>query len=292
MELRKFENEMFGALECFTDENNEPWFVGYKVAAALGYSSRSKAVQRHVDTTDVKKMICEVPEQHLTSEDQDCGMSEQSPASRARKTQTVTFINESGLYSLILASKLPQAKQFKRWITGEVLPAIRNTGGYVPVREDDDETSIMAKAVMIAQNTLQRLRERNEQQRRVIEAQTEQMSILTDKVAELQSKVSYLDDILQCKATVLVTQIAQDYGMSARNFNKLLETHGIQRKIHGQWVLHSKYLAEGYVHSRSVIITHNDGHQSVKLNTEWTQRGRVFLYEFLKSKDILPLIEC
>lgn len=130
-----------------------------------------------------------------------------------------------------------------------------------------------------------------EEQQKLLAAKTEQVNMLTDKIEEMRDKVSYLDEILQSKATVIVTQIAQDYGMSARNFNKLLEQHGIQRKIHGQWVLHAKYLAEGYVHSHSVIITHTDGHQSVKLNTEWTQRGRVFLYEFLKGKNILPLIE-
>lgn len=305
MELKKFENSVFGTLECFTDENNEPWFMAHKITAALGYTNGKKAVADHCDVDDVKKEVCEVAKRDSTpKEDTECDKNvkvtkrypyeEQNRFTKAvnsRKTRTYTFINESGLYSLILASKLPQAKQFKNWVTKEVLPTIRQTGGYVPVQETDDEESLLAKAMVVAQKTLERLRKKNEEQKKMITAQSEQVTTLTNKVAEMQEKVSYLDRIMQCKSTMLVTQIAQDYGMSAKQFNAILAETNVQHKVNGQWILYGKYLAEGYVHSKPVQIPKQDGTILIKENTEWTQKGRLFLYQFLKKHDILPLIE-
>ena len=114
---------------------------------------------------------------------------------------------------------------------------------------------------------------------------------LGNKITEMLPKVSYYDQILQSNATMTITQIAQDYGMSAIKMNKQLEAMKIQHKMRGQWILYGQFLTGGYVHSRAVDIIRSDGRHDVKYNTEWTTKGRIFLYEALKEKGILPLIE-
>lgn len=120
----------------------------------------------------------------------------------------------------------------------------------------------------------------------------QQVLMLTSEIEKMAPKVSYYDTILQSNATVTTTQIAQDYGMSAIRLNKILEELRIQRKVNGQWILYAPYIGQGYVHSKPVDITRRDGRADVVMNTEWTQKGRLFLYDGLKKHGILPLIEC
>lgn len=130
-----------------------------------------------------------------------------------------------------------------------------------------------------------------EKQQLQLNAQHEQMSEMGNKIVELTKKTDYLEQILQSKETVTITQIAQDYGMSARKFNQILSEFRIQRKVNGQWILYSPYNTRGYVHSHTTEIKHKNGSTGTVLNTEWRQSGRIFLYEFLKEKGILPMIE-
>ena len=132
--------------------------------------------------------------------------------------------------------------------------------------------------------------ENKKQQEQIITISKTNME-LGNKITEMLPKVSYYDKILQSNATMTVTQIAQDYGMSAQKLNKELEAMKIQHKVRGQWILYGKFITGGYVHSRAVDILRSDGRHDVKYNTEWTTKGRIFLYESLKAKGILPLIE-
>ena len=123
------------------------------------------------------------------------------------------------------------------------------------------------------------------------DAAEQQVYALSEEIASMQPKVSYYDMILNNQSTVLTTQIALDYGMSAKALNKILHEKGIQHKVGDQWILYAPYLAQGYMHSKPVEITHANGNKSIKFHSEWTQKGRIFLYEELKKNNILPLIE-
>lgn len=133
--------------------------------------------------------------------------------------------------------------------------------------------------------------EQIEEQQKLLQAQNEQINAMTNEIVVMKRKTDYMDMILSNPATVVTTQIAQDYGMSAKAFNQMLYNFKIQHKVNDQWILYAPYMSQGYVHSKQVVIDLQNGGTKIKYNTEWTQRGRLFLYEELKKRDVLPLIE-
>lgn len=188
----------------------------------------------------------------------------------------VNIINESGLYSLILRSDKLEAKLFRKWVTSEVLPSIRKQGAYLT-------EEVIAKTLKDPNYILG-----------IIQAFSDakqELSIKNQIIGELKPKVDYLDLILQGKELVTISQIAKDYGMSAMKFNVELHNNRIQYLVNGQWLLYSEHQSKGYTSSKSVVITRTDGRREVKMNTQWTQKGRMFLYNFLKEKGLLPMIE-
>ena len=251
-ELKIFKNSEFGEIRT-VEIGGEPWFVGKDVAEVLGYSNPSKALSDHVDGED------KLNNESLSGLGQRGGW----------------LINESGLYSLILSSKLPTAKAFKRWVTSEVLPSIRKTGAY---------------SVQVPRTLKEALQLALEQEEK-LEALQLDNSIKTQQIAELQPKATYYDLILQCRDLLSMTEIAKDYGMSAKGMNKKLHELGVQYSQSGVWFLYAKYQSEGYTQTKTQNYNKPDGSQGARTHMYWTQKGRLFLYDFLKSKGILPLIE-
>ena len=240
-EIQIFQNQEFGAIRTLSNEQGEPLFCAKDVAEALGYKLARKAVQDHVDKGDVLKW--------------------NTPT--ASGVQLMTYINESGLYSLILSSKLESAKRFKHWVTSEVLPSIRKQGGYMMVRPDESNEVILARALQIMQDALQR---RDEQ------------------IAQLQPKADYADHVLDSISCFTVTQIAKELGMTGHDLNMLLCSHKIQYPQSGQYLLYANYARQGLAKNRNYQYYTADGELVTKTFLVWTERGRDFIHRLLHPK--------
>ena len=196
------------------------------------------------------------------------------------REQNAYFVNEQNLYKIIMRSDKPIAESFQDWVCGDVLPTIRKTGNYgIP--------KTFAEALRLAADQQEQI----EQQQKVIEANEAEILALNGKVSEMQPKATYYDQILNSKNTILPTQIAKDYGYSTTKFNKILADLHIQYRLRGQWVLYAEHAGNGYTKSVSISFNYNDGTYGTRLQTEWTQKGRLFLYDILKANGILPTIE-
>lgn len=252
MELQVFNNAEFGSVRTVT-VNGDVMFVGKDVADILGYQNGSRDINRHVAVEDrLKTMIFD-----------------------GNQNKEITLINESGLYSLILSSKMSNSRKFKHWVTAEVLPSIRKHGMYAIDEILESPDFAIAVFTWLKEEQVKR-------------KQFECLSLAQQQqIAEMQPKASYYDLILQNTNTVSITQIAKDYGMSGQRLNALLHDLGVQYKFRKTWLLYQHYAACGYTQSRTYAIDEN---RSV-MHTYWTQKGRLFLYDLLKSEGIYPLIE-
>ncbi len=263
-----FNNEEFGKIRT-VNINGEPWFVGKDVAEALGYSNTRKALADHVD-----------------EDDKTDGVTIRDSIGR---DQTPVVIDESGVYSLVFSSKLDGAKRFKRWVTSEVLPTIRKTGGYVNNDELFIETYFSqveesTKAMLRA--TLATVREVNEKNRQLEQT----VGVQSQQIAELQPKATYYDVVLQCEDLISITAIAKDYGKSARWMNNYLHEKCVQYRQGDIWLLYQTYAERGYTSTKTFKYD-DDGENHVRVHTYWTQKGRLFIYELMKSDGHLPIIE-
>ena len=185
------------------------------------------------------------------------------------------FLTESGLYKLLMKSRKPRAERFQDWVTDEVIPQIRKTGGYIPQNQNMSEAEIMAVAMQIANKTI-------EEQRKRIDIVEKEKENLSNVIAGVAPTVEFAEVILESNGTLTPTQIGADYGLSARELNNILYKQGIQYKSSGQWILYAKYKNRGYVDSRTVNI----GNGNTTNQTVWTQKGRKFIHEVLKGLGI------
>ena len=195
-EIKIFKNQEFGAIRTISNEQGDVLFCANDVCNALGYDQPRKAVKRHVCEEDGTKHTI------LTNGGK----------------QLATFINESGLYALILSSKLESAKRFKHWVTSEVLPSIRKQGGYMLARPEESDEVILARALQIMQATLLR---RDEQ------------------IAKLKPRADYADHVLDSISCFTVTQIGKELGLTGHDLNMLLCSHKIQYVQSGQYLLYA-----------------------------------------------------
>ncbi|MFB5979715.1 phage antirepressor [Lactobacillus delbrueckii] len=230
--------------------DNEPWFVANDVTKILGLSNTTVALQK------------------LDSD-------ERAKFNLGRQGET-NVVNEYGLYGLILTSRKPEAKSFKRWIKHEVLPSIRKHGMFATEKTidqmlEDPDTMIKVLTEMKEERAKRKLAE--------------------EKVAKLEPKANFCDVVLQNPALVNVTVIAKDYGMSAQAMNQLLKKLGVQYDQSGTWFLYAKYQSNGWTQSTTSMVKGKDGVERAVVHTKWTQKGRLGLYELLKDHGLLPVIE-
>ena len=236
-----FRNVEFGTIRTMSNEQGEPMFCAKDVALALGYKRPEDAMTQHVEIEDsVKHRVLD----------------------RNGKKRITTFINESGLYSLILSSKLESAKRFKRWVTGEVLPAIRKQGGYIVSKEGESEKEVMARALEIVKNTLQ---QRNEE------------------IAKLKPKADYVDEVLDSITCVTTTQLAKELGMTAQELNRRLCEMRIQYWQSGQYMLYADFARQGLARSRTRKHTLKHGMVLTEMYLVWTERGRDFIHRLFNK---------
>lgn len=293
-----FENPEFGTVRTATDEKGDPWFCAKDLCDVLGYKKACDSVKQHVRYDDTIKRGVWV----------EVGMKKDGTPAK-RLTQMI-FVNESGFYALVLGSKLPSAVKFKDWVTSVVLPQIRKTGGYIPVREGESEEETIRNAEEILRATLKKKEMLLEQQRKLIEEQDVEIRRLNGVVDEqvvniarkgeniihlehqvdgLMPKAIYSDNVLDSVSCFTTTQVAKELGVTAQELNRSLCALHIQYYQSGQYMLYAEYAHMGLAKSRTrynaFLDTKCDGRKEKmgKAVTHtylvWTEKGRKFIHD-------------
>lgn len=244
--LKVFENPEFGSIRT-VEQDGEPWLAGKDVAAALGYSNPRDAISKHVDDEDKGVAKCDT----------------------LGGNQNMTIINESGLYSLILSSRLPTAKKFKHWVTSEVLPSIRKTGGYISGQENMSDSELMAKALLVAQR---------------------QINQRDARIAEMQPKALFADSVAASKTSILIGELAKilkQNGVENMGQNRLFEwlrSNGylIRRKGTDYNMPTQRAMELKLFEIKETVVSHADGHQTINKTPKITGKGQqYFINAFL-----------
>lgn len=260
-DLMIFKNEEFGEIRSL-EINNNPYVCLSDICKILELEQVSRVKARlNKDGVTTSKVI-----------------------DKLGREQQATFINESNLYKVIFQSRKPEAEKFTEWVTSEVLPSIRKTGGYIAGEENMNEDELILKAMNVLNTKVENLRKENTN----LLAENNKKDQI---IGELKPKADYTDRILQCDDLTKANVIACDYGFSTIEFNKILNKFGIQYKQGKDWLLYKKYRGKGYTQTKTFEFTHSNGTKGSRTSMMWTQKGRLFLYEFFKVKGILPRME-
>ena len=241
-QIQIFENQEFGAIRTMSNEQGEVLFCAKDVCDALSHSNSRKAVANLVEEDDVTRS-------YLID-------------SLGRKQQAI-FINESGLYALILSSKLDSAKRFKHWVTGEVLPCIRKQGGYMVAQPGETDEMVLARALQIMQTAVKRRDE---------------------EIARLKPRADYADHVLDSITCITTTQLAKELDMTAQELNRRLCEMRIQYWQSGQYMLYADYARMGLAKSRTHTHTVSSGTVLTEVYLVWTERGRDYIHQLLNPK--------
>lgn len=248
-EIQIFKSKEFGNVRTLMF-NNEPYLVGKDVAVALGYAKPENALSAHVDDEDKTITLIQ--------------------GSGSNYKSNTTIINESGLYSLVFSSQLPTAKKFKRWVTSEVLPALRKNGGYIVATSEDTPELIMARALQVAQATIDR-------HKKQLELANERIALQGEQLKSQVPKVEYYDQVLQSEGTMTTRQLAMSLGMTANTLNKKLCNAGIQFRQSGMYILHAPYSSYNLTSVHSYPYMTSDGRTLTKQYLVWKERGKQFV---------------
>ena len=294
-----FENPEFGMVRTATDEKGEPWFCAKDLCDVLGYKNSSCAVKQHVRSSDVaKRYVARLAKNRF-------GVCE----GKMQVVQMI-FVNESGFYALVLGSKLATAVKFKDWVTSVVLPQIRKTGGYIPVKEGESEEETIRNAEEILRATLKEKEMLLEQQRKLIGEQDVEIRRLNGVVDEqvvniarkgeniihlehqvdgLMSKAIYSDNVLDSVSCFTTTQVAKELGVTAQELNRSLCALHIQYYQSGQYMLYAEYAHMGLAKSRTRYNAFLDpkcdgrkekmGKAVTHTYLVWTEKGRKFIHD-------------
>ena len=239
--IQIFKNQEFGAIRTISNEQGEAMFCAKDVCDALGYKKASNAIALHVDKGDALK--------------------QGTPTTSG--VQMMLYVNESGLYSLILSSKLDSAKRFKHWVTSEVLPSIRKQGGYMVARPEETDEEVLARALQIMQAAIQ---------------------VRDEEIARLQPRADYADEVLDSVTCITTTQLAKELGMSAQELNRRLCAMHIQYWQSGQYMLYAAYARMGLAKSRTHKRVLKHGMIMTEMYLVWTERGRDFIHRLLDKR--------
>ena len=239
-QIQIFKNQEFGAIRTISNKQGEAMFCLKDVCEVLELRTQ-KVVQRLEDDVLSKYPIVD----------------------NLGRVQQATFVNEDGLYDTILESRKPQAKQFRKWVTSEVLPSIRKQGGYMMASPDESDEVILARALQIMQATLQR---RDEQ------------------IAQLKPRAEYADHVLDSISCFTVTQIGKELGMTGHDLNMLLCSHKIQYAQSGQYLLYADYARQGLAQNRNFEYHSSEGELKTRTYLVWTERGREFIHRLVDKQ--------